>query len=52
VNSGDAQRGFAAENGITAVCNFSENAKGDRVLLRVWRQGGGFFITVDNTKKK
>jgi serine protease Do len=30
----------------------SENAKGERVLLRVWRQGGGFFITVDNTKKK
>jgi serine protease Do len=39
------------KNAADAV-KFSENAKGDRVLLRVWRQGGGFFITVDNTKKK
>jgi serine protease Do len=34
----------------------SDSAKGNRVLLRVWRQndgqGGSFYITVDNTKKK
>jgi len=34
----------------------SEKAHGNRVLLRVWRQnegqGGSFYITVDNTKKK
>ena len=34
----------------------SEKAHGNRVLLRVWRlnqgQGGSFYITVDNTKRK
>src|SRR5262249_3143156 len=34
----------------------SNNAKGNRVLLKLWRpseqgQGGSFYITVDNTKK-
>jgi S1-C subfamily serine protease len=35
----------------------SDKAHGNRVLLRIWRatnagQGGSFYITVDNTKKK
>ncbi|HEX4263711.1 MAG TPA: DegQ family serine endoprotease [Verrucomicrobiae bacterium] len=34
----------------------SDKAHGNRVLLRVWRQnngqGGSFYITVDNTKRK
>ncbi len=34
----------------------SDKAHGSRVLLRIWRssdgQGGSFYITVDNTKKK
>jgi serine protease Do len=34
----------------------SEKAKGDRLLLRVWRRGEGgggmLFLTVDNTKRK
>ena len=30
----------------------SKNAKGRRVLLRVWRDGGIIFMTVDNQKRK
>jgi serine protease Do len=30
----------------------SKNAKGSRVLLRLWREGGSFSITVDNRKQK
>ena len=34
----------------------SEKAKGDRILLRVWRggegRGGMLFLSVDNTKRK
>jgi serine protease Do len=34
----------------------SDKAKGDRILLRVWRggegRGGTFFMSVDNTKRK
>src|SRR5208283_2956179 len=34
----------------------SEKAKGDRILLRVWRSGEGrggmLFLSVDNTKRK
>jgi hypothetical protein len=34
----------------------SDKAHGKRVLLRIWRQnngeGGSFYITVDNTKRK
>jgi serine protease Do len=37
--------------------HLSEKAHGKRVLLRIWRQsnngeGGSFYITVDNTKRK
>ncbi|HET7626228.1 MAG TPA: DegQ family serine endoprotease [Verrucomicrobiae bacterium] len=31
--------------------DLSSKATGKRVLLRVWRNGGSLFITVDNTKK-
>ncbi|MFO1475466.1 MAG: DegQ family serine endoprotease [Verrucomicrobiota bacterium] len=41
----------AVRNADDAV-ELSKQAKGARVLLRVWRNGGSFFITVDNTKKK
>jgi serine protease Do len=30
----------------------SNKAKGERVLLLIWRDRGSFFITVDNTKKR
>ena len=30
----------------------SKNAKGSRVLLRLWREGGSLSITVDNRKQK
>ena len=30
----------------------SKQAKGSRVVLRVWRDGGTFFVTVDNRKRK
>jgi hypothetical protein len=34
----------------------SEKAKGDHILLRVWRgdegRGGMLFLSVDNTKRK
>ena len=34
----------------------SEKAKGDRILLRIWRSGEGrggmLFLTVDNMKRK
>lgn len=30
----------------------SEQAKGKRVLLRIWRNGGSTVLTVDNAKKK
>ena len=34
----------------------SEKAKGDRILLRVWRggegRGGMLYLSVDNTKRK
>ena len=30
----------------------SKNAKGRRVLLRIWRDGGILFLTVDNQKRK
>ncbi len=30
----------------------SKQAKGRRVLLRIWRDGGIFFLTVDNQKRK
>jgi serine protease Do len=48
----------AVRNADDAV-KMSDKAHGKRVLLRVWRsddggqgQGGSFYITVDNTKKK
>jgi serine protease Do len=31
--------------------DLSDKAKGDRVMLRIWREGVGLYITVDNTKK-
>ena len=31
---------------------FSKRASGRRVLLRIWRDGGVFFLTVDNQKRK
>jgi serine protease Do len=31
--------------------DLSKKAKGNRVLLRVWRDGGSFFITVNNSKQ-
>ena len=41
-----------AEDAVT----LSEKAKGDRILLRVWRggegRGGTFYLSVDNTKRK
>jgi serine protease Do len=37
-----------ADNAVT----LSNKAKGDRVLLRLWRGGSSFFLSVDNTKKK
>ena len=30
----------------------SKNAKGRRVLLRIWRQGATIFLTVDNQKRR
>jgi serine protease Do len=30
----------------------SKNIKSPRILLRIWRNGGSLFVTVDNAKKK
>src|SRR5208283_6209377 len=42
--------------GADEAIAFSEKAKGDRILLRVWRSGEGrggmLFLSVDNTKRK
>jgi serine protease Do len=38
--------------GAEDAVKLSDSAKGDHVVVRVWRQGGSFFITVDNTKRK
>jgi serine protease Do len=35
-----------------AAVALSNKAKGERVLLLIWRDHGSFFITVDNTKKR
>jgi serine protease Do len=35
-----------------AAVALSNKAKGERVLLLIWRERGSFFITVDNTKKR
>ena len=32
--------------------DLSKNAKGRRVLLKIWRDGSTFFLTVDNQKQK
>jgi serine protease Do len=41
-----------ADEAVTA----SEKAKGDHILLRIWREGEGrggmLFLSVDNTKRK
>lgn len=41
----------AVHNADDAV-QLSKNAKGRRVLLRVWRDGGTMYMTVDNQKRK
>ncbi|MGO8931959.1 MAG: DegQ family serine endoprotease [Limisphaerales bacterium] len=46
------QRVHTADEAVAA----SEKAKGDRILLRIWRggegRGGMLFLSVDNTKRK
>lgn len=39
-------------NNADEAVDLSKKAKGDRVLLRVWRHGASLFIVVDNTKSK
>jgi serine protease Do len=39
-------------NSADDAVELSKKAKGDRVLLRVWRHGASLFIVVDNTKQK
>jgi serine protease Do len=43
-------------HGAEDAVALSDKAKGDRILLRVWRggdgRGGTFFMSVDNTKRK
>jgi serine protease Do len=35
-----------------AAVDLSDKAKGDQILLRVWRQGRKHYVPVDNTKHK
>jgi S1-C subfamily serine protease len=48
----ERQRVGSADEAVAA----SEKAKGDRILLRIWRggegRGGMLFLSVDNTKRK
>ena len=42
--------GHRVHNADDAV-DLANNARGKRVLLRIWRQGGGLYLSVDNTKR-
>jgi S1-C subfamily serine protease len=48
----ERQRVGSADEAVAA----SEKAKGDRILLRIWRggegRGGMLFLSVDNAKRK
>ena len=41
-----------AVNNADDAVGLSKKAKGDRVLLRIWREGGSSYIVVNNRKEK